>query len=167
MWCFHRLLSDQWQAGHLKATSRSGELSTRKSIRYENSWLLIVWRIYRVIICLSTLLRVLFHPYLQCGYFFPFQLLCTALRNVSEQDVLGKHQGCVCFVCTFMSVYLTHACVRRRALPFKTQLVQHSDRVSPVMSTSRERWEGRGVAERINVSHVSHDTRTDFLVTRE
>lgn len=165
MWCFHRLLSDQWQAGQLKATSRSGEHSCRQE---SQSGMKIVTNCVTDLsgnyLSQHTVKRVLFHPYLQCGYFF---LFCTALRHVSEQDVLSKHQGCVCFVCTFMSVYLTHACVRRRALPFKTQLVQHSDRVSPVMSTSRERWEGRGVAERINVSHVSHDTRTDFLVTRE
>lgn len=38
----------------------------------------------------------------------------------------------------FVCVCLAHVCARRRVLPFITQTEQHSDRVSPVMSTSIE-----------------------------
>lgn len=77
--------------------------------------------------------------------------------------------GCVCPVrmCLCVCVCVAHVCVRRRVLPFITQSVQHSDWV--LWCLHPERWEVRGLAERKNVSDVSHEARTNshFVVTTE
>lgn len=85
-----------------------------------------------------------------------------------QHNVFNKHMGvcavpmcaCVCVWHTYMGVY------------FHSYHSWYSTQTEWVLwCLHPERWEGRGVAGRINVSHVSHDTNTHrhtlFQATRE